>query len=269
MALVVMAASFIGFIEKRSAKCAAAKRRRQGPALRAGLTARRPVWRKGGRYAVRVSIHADIPDPRVLHADVQLVVVDKPAGLLSVPGRGPDKADCALARVRRLFPDAQVVHRLDQASSGLLVFARGAAVQRALSIAFAERCVSKRYEAVVDGLIASEAGAIELPLSADWPNRPRQQVDSSHGRPALTRWSLLARDPAARRTRLELEPVTGRTHQLRVHMAALGHPIVGDRLYGTAAPIVSSKRLLLHATRLEFQHPGGGGPMCLHCAAPF
>ncbi len=202
----------------------------------------------------------------IAHLDAGLVVVDKPAGLLSVPGRGPSRADCAWSRVLALAPDALIVHRLDMATSGLLLFGRGADLQRALSIAFAERRVHKRYIAVVEGCPQQDAGEIDLPLSADWPNRPRQQVDVSRGKPSLTRWRVLAREGGC--TRLALEPVTGRSHQLRVHAAAMGWPIVGDSLYGRphagAAP-----RLLLHASELALPHPLDGRPLHWLSPAPF
>jgi tRNA pseudouridine32 synthase / 23S rRNA pseudouridine746 synthase len=201
----------------------------------------------------------------VLHADSFLLAIDKPAGLLAVPGRGEDKQDCLWSRVRTDWPDALVVHRLDQATSGVMLFARGAAVQRALSAAFEQRRVAKRYEAVVLGVVADDAGAIDLPLGADWPNRPRQQVDLARGRRSLTRWRVLARD--AQTTRLALEPVTGRSHQLRVHCAAIGHPIVGDALYGAAG--VAAPRLLLHAAEITIAHPQHGTSLLIECPTPF
>src|SRR5688500_9173815 len=167
---------------------------------------------------------------QVLWSDDALIAVDKPAGQLSVPGRGDDKADCTWSRVREQWPDALVVHRLDQATSGLMLFARGLHVQRVLSRAFAERGVGKRYTAVVHGLVADDTGRIELPLAADWPQRPRQRIDPAAGKPARTDWQVVQRDAVRRRTRLLLQPVTGRTHQLRVHLAALDHAIVGDAL---------------------------------------
>ncbi|TXD66999.1 RluA family pseudouridine synthase, partial [Mitsuaria sp. TWR114] len=190
-------------------------------------------------------------DPRVLHADDHLVVVDKPSGLLSVPGRGEDKQDCAWARVAAGWPDALIVHRLDQSTSGLIVFARGEAMQRALSEAFAARLVDKRYEAVVHGLVARDAFEIDLPLIVDWPNRPRQMVDAERGKPSLTRVRVLQRDLAAGTTRVELEPVTGRSHQLRVHLLAAGHPILGDALYAPPEILARAPRLLLHARDLR------------------
>ncbi|HEY8880475.1 MAG TPA: pseudouridine synthase [Roseateles sp.] len=182
---------------------------------------------------------------RVLHADDRLVVIDKPAGLLSVPGR--TEPDCASARVQALYPDALIVHRLDQATSGLLLFARGIEAQRELSADFAARRVAKVYVAVVAGRLEGE-GVIDLPLGADWPNRPRQQVDHERGKPSQTRWRVLAHEGA--HTRLRLEPLTGRSHQLRVHLAALGHAILGDALYAAPDIAAASPRLQLHASEL-------------------
>jgi tRNA pseudouridine32 synthase / 23S rRNA pseudouridine746 synthase len=200
---------------------------------------------------------------RVLYQDQALVAIDKPAGLLAVPGRGAGKADCASARVQSLVPDSLIVHRLDEATSGVLLFARSAAVQRALSIAFAERRVAKRYEAVVEHWDDAEQGTIDLALAADWPNRPRQKVDPERGKPSLTRWRVLDRAPG--RVRLVLEPVTGRSHQLRVHTAALGHPIVGDALYGDAP----APRLMLHACELCLPHPLEGWMLVIASDPPF
>jgi tRNA pseudouridine32 synthase/23S rRNA pseudouridine746 synthase len=202
--------------------------------------------------------------PWIVQLDSEWVVVNKPAGLLSVPGRGPEGEDCAWTRVRALAPDALVVHRLDMATSGLLLFARGAALQRACSIAFAERRVHKAYVAVVEGGPEAPAGQIELPLAADWPNRPRQQVDPLRGKPSMTRWQVLARE--GRRTRLALLPLTGRSHQLRVHAAAMGWPIVGDRLYGPPSA-QDEPRLLLHAGELSLAHPLDGA-RALRWASP-
>jgi len=200
------------------------------------------------------------------HADEGLVVCDKPAGLLAVPGRGEAGRDCLFARRQALWPDLEVVHRLDMATSGLMVFARGKAAQRALGIAFASRQVHKRYVAVVQGHVPRAEGwrEIDLPLGADWPNRPRQKVDAERGKPSLTRYRVLAIEGAA--TRLALEPVTGRSHQLRVHLVAIGHPIVGDALYAPDAP---APRLLLHAAALGFRHPATQAPMHFESEAPF
>jgi tRNA pseudouridine32 synthase/23S rRNA pseudouridine746 synthase len=210
--------------------------------------------------------------PVILHADDALIVVDKPAGQLSVPGRGDDKRDCTWTRVREIFTDALVVHRLDQATSGLMVFARGAVIQRSLSQAFAAQRVSKRYVAVVLGKVEGSEGRIDLPLAADWPRRPMQRVDYDSGKPSVTRWSVLERDLPAQRTRLALQPLTGRTHQLRVHLAALGHAIVGDALYATQSVQTSMQpqpRLLLHACELHLRHPLSGHEAHWHSNAPF
>ncbi|EHR72628.1 23S RNA-specific pseudouridylate synthase [Burkholderiales bacterium JOSHI_001] len=205
----------------------------------------------------------------LLHLDAHLIAADKPPGLLAVPGRGPDKADCLWTRVRAVHADALVVHRLDMGTSGLLLLARGIDVQRALGRAFEKRQVDKRYEAVVQGLPAHDSGEVELPLLVDWPNRPRQQVNFVKGKPSLTRWRVMARDEGLGRTRLELQPITGRSHQLRVHLAAIGHPILGDELYATPEAFAAAPRLLLHARELRLAHPASGEPLHLHCAAPF
>ncbi|MEN9418062.1 MAG: hypothetical protein RI988_1682 [Pseudomonadota bacterium] len=194
--------------------------------------------------------------PFVRHADAHCVVVEKPAGLPAVPGRSAALQDCAWRRVQVHHPDALVVHRLDMATSGLLLFARGESAQRALSGAFESRLVRKGYVAVVAGELKEDAGEIGLPIGAHWPDRPRRCVDPLRGRPALTRFQVLVREDG--RTRLALEPVTGRTHQLRVHLAAIGHPIVGDALYAPPEAQAGAPRLLLHASRLAVPHPQGG-----------
>jgi len=205
----------------------------------------------------------------LVHVDESMIVADKPSGLLSVPGRGPDKADCLAARVQALYPEALSVHRLDMDTSGLIVLGRGPAMHRALSMAFEQRLVHKAYEAVVDGLLADDEGEVDLPLIADWPNRPRQMVSHTLGKPSLTRWRVMARDAAAGRTRLALFPVTGRSHQLRVHLAAIGHAILGDDLYASPQALAAAPRLLLHATTLELTHPASGQALHLISPAPF
>lgn len=202
----------------------------------------------------------------MLYSDGALVVVDKPAGLLAVPGRGADLQDCVARRVQAMFADALVVHRLDQATSGLLLLARGAVAQRALSRLFEQRQVAKRYVAVVSGLMEEDAGSIALALAPDWPNRPRQRVDAQAGKPSLTHWRVLSRDRLTQTTRLELEPVTGRTHQLRVHLMAIGHAIVGDALY---APVPPAPRLLLHASGLALAYPFDSRALNFSSALPF
>ncbi|PJL10077.1 RNA pseudouridine synthase [Stenotrophomonas maltophilia] len=199
------------------------------------------------------------------YIDEALLVAEKPAGLLSVPGRSVENQDCVVARLQGLYADALTVHRLDQVTSGLLLHARGKDMQVALSMQFEKREVGKRYEAIVQGLLEGDAGEVDLPLIVDWPNRPKQMVDHERGKPALTRWRVLSRDIAAQRTRVELEPVTGRSHQLRLHMASLGHPIVGDVLYGA----VAAQRVHLHARELRFTHPVTGEALAFESATPF
>jgi tRNA pseudouridine32 synthase/23S rRNA pseudouridine746 synthase len=214
---------------------------------------------------------------QVVHADDTLIVLDKPAGLLAVPGRGPDKQDCLSRRAQARWSDALVVHRLDMSTSGLVVMARGLDAQRALSRAFAERRVHKRYTAVVAGALCSllpegEWNAIDLPLTLDWPNRPRSIVSAERGKPSLTHWRVAAQTPGVHTgitTRLELEPVTGRTHQLRVHLQAIGHPIVGDALYASPEQQAMADRLLLHADTLALAHPLTGLQMQWHSPCPF
>lgn len=229
--------------------------------------------------AVPLNVH--VKDLAVLHADAALLVLDKPAGLLSVPGRGADKQDCLSARVQQHYPDALVVHRLDMATSGLIVMARGAPAQRTLNQAFASRSVRKRYVAVVDGRLAPPdpaPGIIDLPIIVDWPHRPLRIIDFERGQPSVTRWRVLAEDSRWRlsrsdadpdTTRLELEPVTGRSHQLRVHLQAIGHPILGDPLYASATVQARASRLLLHACALTLPHPVSGETLSFESLPPF
>ena len=211
--------------------------------------------------------------PRIAYLDSHLIVAIKPGGLLSVPGRGPEKLDCMIARVQRHIPDALIVHRLDMATSGLLLLARGAPMQRRLSMEFAARRVRKRYVAVVRGLLAPPLepwGEIALPLLADWPNRPLQKVCLERGKASLTRYRVLTHDAKGGTSRIELEPVTGRTHQLRVHLMSIGHPIIGDALYEPEAKAQHlTPRLLLHACELAFRHPVNGHDLQFESKAPF
>ena len=202
-----------------------------------------------------------------VYADDHLLVFNKPSGLLSVPGRGADKQDCLSARAQQAYPDALVVHRLDMSTSGLMLMARSADMQRRLNAAFAGRAVAKRYTAVVAGQPNAEHGQIDLPILVDWPNRPLRKIDHPHGKPSCTRWRVLERMEDA--TRLELEPVTGLSHQLRVHLAAIGHPILGDALYAPAPVQALATRLLLHACSLALQHPATGVALRWECAAGF
>ena len=197
------------------------------------------------------------------------MVVDKPSGLLSVPGRGEDKQDCATHRVQARFPEALVVHRLDMATSGLLVFARSLEMQRLLSEAFATRQVEKRYLAVLGGLVEADEQAIDLPLITDWPNRPRQRVCHERGKPSQTLLRVLERDASRQQTRVELQPLTGRSHQLRVHCLAIGHPILGDALYAPPALQQAAPRLLLHACELGLPAVGTEPALRLHSPPPF
>jgi len=188
-----------------------------------------------------------------LYQDDWMLVVNKPAGLLSVPGRGADKQDCVWHRVQQQHPTARIVHRLDQATSGLMVLALTASSHRSLSIQFQERIPAKRYQAVVAGKPKQDEGQIDLPLRCDWERRPRQMVDPVQGKPALTHWRCIERGDGS--SLVLLFPHTGRSHQLRVHMQALGHPILGDEFYAPADVIAQAPRLLLHAERLALRHP--------------
>jgi tRNA pseudouridine32 synthase/23S rRNA pseudouridine746 synthase len=201
----------------------------------------------------------------ILWVDDHCIVVHKPSGLPSVPGRV--LLDCAASRVQARWPDAKVVHRLDMDTSGLLLFARGLEAQRRLSLAFEQRRVDKQYVALVAGNPPENAGTVDLPLRVDWPNRPRQIVDQAQGKPAVTHWRVLERLP--RVCRVELTPITGRSHQLRVHLAALGHPILGDPLYAPADVQAQAPRLCLHATALAFDHPVSGNRVQMRCDVPF
>lgn len=212
-----------------------------------------------------------MPEPsdnlRIVHVDTQLIVLDKPSGLLSVPAKPPGPADCLEARARTVFPDALLVHRLDRDTSGLMLFARTRLAQRHLNWQFERRQVGKAYVARVAGCVAGASGRIELPLICDWPNRPRQMVCHVRGRPAQTDWRVLEREPEV--TRVALQPRTGRSHQLRVHMAATGHPILGDPFYAPPSVLAAADRLQLHAEGLSLRHPDGGAWVEFHTPAPF
>jgi tRNA pseudouridine32 synthase / 23S rRNA pseudouridine746 synthase len=215
----------------------------------------------------------------LIFEDSALLVFNKPSGLLSVPGKGPEKADCLRTRVQQVYPEALTVHRLDMSTSGILLMARSAALHRTLSIAFQDREVHKRYIAVVDGQIRNNNPAngddsstwrlIDLPIATDWINRPLQKIDPIEGKPSQTRYKVISYDAVADTTRLELAPVTGRTHQLRVHLQSIGHSILGDHLYASPEAMAKSARLMLHASQLTFTHPVTGDALDLHCDAPF
>lgn len=208
----------------------------------------------------------DLP---LLYADTTLLVLNKPAGLLAVPGRGADKQDCLATRAQAAYPDALVVHRLDMATSGLMLMVRSKRMQQQLSQLFAQRAVQKKYIAVVAGHIADPGGEITLPIITDWPNRPRQVVDYKLGKAATTYYRVLDYDDTRHVTRVELNPITGRTHQLRVHLHALGHSILGDALYAEATVRDQAPRLLLHATAIAFIHPETREPLQFNCEVPF
>jgi len=217
-------------------------------------------------------VYAPPPDRglEVLHVEPAFVVLVKPPGLLSEPGRGPDKRDSLLVRAQVVYPDARIVHRLDMLTSGLIVLARETLAHASLSEAFREREVAKAYEALVHGRPAHDAGEIDLPLVVDWPNRPRQIVCHATGKPSLTRYRVMgetAIDDVGLLTRIALAPVTGRTHQLRVHLASLGCPIAGDPFYGVEGD--ASPRMMLHACRLALAHPLTGEPLVFESAVPF
>lgn len=202
----------------------------------------------------------------IIHSDGAILVLNKPSGLLSVPGRGPDLADCLIARARAVFPEVLLVHRLDMDTSGVIIFALTPQAQRHLGRQFEERRAKKSYIARVWGHVAGQSGTIDLPLIVDWPNRPLQKVDFETGRPAVTDWRALSRDDQT--TRMRLSPKTGRSHQLRVHMRELGHVICGDPLYAHG-PARDFARLMLHAESLKISHPEGGKGMVFRAPCPF
>jgi len=202
----------------------------------------------------------------VLHQDHEVLLVDKPAGLLSVPGKGDHLSDCLLARTQAVFPEALLVHRLDRDTSGVMIFALTPHAQRHLGLQVEKRQMKKTYIARVWGEVAEAEGTIDLPLIVDWPNRPRQHVDFESGKQAITDWKLLRRQAGT--TRMRLTPRTGRSHQLRVHMKELGHPILGDPFYAEGAAS-DFPRLMLHAESLRFRHPDGGKGTTIKAKAPF
>lgn len=200
----------------------------------------------------------------ILHEDDMLLVLDKPAGLLSQAGMRPELADCLEARAREYCASVTLVHRLDRDTSGILVFAKTPEAHRHLGLQFERRHLSKRYIAVVAGRVVEETGRIDAPLRSDWPNRPKQKICST-GKHARTDWRVIER--GGETTRLDLVPLTGRTHQLRVHLDSIGHPIMGDVLY--APPGAQDRRLMLHATSMTLRHPIGGAPLTIESPCPF
>ena len=225
-----------------------------------------------GRSVPDADVYRPPPDLglEVLHVEPAFVVLAKPPGLLSEPGRGPDKRDSLLIRAQAVYPDARIVHRLDMMTSGVIVLARETLAHASLSEAFREREVDKRYEALVHGRPANDEGEIDLPLVVDWPNRPRQIVCHDTGKPSLTHYRVVGEahvEGIGTLVRIALAPVTGRTHQLRVHLASLGCPIAGDPFYGIVGD--TAPRMMLHACRLAFAHPLTGEPLVFESAVPF
>lgn len=206
-------------------------------------------------------------DPLViLHQDHEILIVDKPAGLLSVPGKGEHLADCLMSRIEAAFPTALLVHRLDRDTSGVMVFALTPHAQRHLGLQFEKRYSKKTYVARVWGEIATKTGTINLPLIVDWPNRPLQHVDHENGKPAVTDYRVVR--TGGGESRVRLYPKTGRSHQLRVHMKEIGHPILGDPFYATG-PARDYPRMMLHSETLQFRHPDGGAGVRFTAKAPF
>ncbi len=203
----------------------------------------------------------------IIFEDEHLLVLNKPAGILSVPGK--TEPDCLQARAMAYNPNCRAIHRLDMATSGLLMFAKNHAALRGMSTAFETRKVSKTYHAIVQGLPLLDEGLIDQPLRCDWPNRPKQMICYEHGRESQTRYNLIARSTVQSASLLHLHPITGRSHQLRVHCEHLGHPILGDQLYGNEQSRSAAPRLLLHAAELRFEHPINQKQMILTCSSGF
>jgi len=203
----------------------------------------------------------------VLYYDAHFVVVDKPSGLLSVPGKGEHLRDCLISRVQKIFPESLLVHRLDLETSGVMLFALTRHAQRHLGLQFEKRQVKKTYIARVWGEVSEKMGEVDLPLIVDWPNRPRQKVCHETGKTAYTEWRVLKKDRMS--TRVRLKPTTGRSHQLRMHMLSIGHVILGDKLYADGEALHAAERLLLHAESIKFRHPEGGKGVIFKSACPF
>ena len=202
----------------------------------------------------------------VIHADHEILIVNKPSGLLSVPGKGPHLADCLITRVQEAFPQALLIHRLDRDTSGVMIFALTPHAQRHIGLQFEKRQTKKTYVARVAGRLEPKTGTVDLPLIVDWPNRPLQKVCHETGKPAQTDWRVLRASDTESRVRLM--PKTGRSHQLRVHMLALGHPILGDPFYATGEAL-DHPRLMLHSEELRLRHPDGGEGVRFRAKAPF
>ena len=218
---------------------------------------------------VRSFVYAPPTKPclTVLHHDDDLLVVDKPSGLLTVPGKAPEHADCLEKRAQASFPHCRIVHRLDMDTSGILVLAMNAKAHRHLGLQFERRHIKKTYIARVWGSVEQDSGTIDLPLICDWPNRPRQMVDHQRGKSSRTDWQVLSRDDHS--TRVKLTPLTGRSHQLRVHLLSLGHPILGDNIYAHEKALTAADRLQLHAQSLTLFHPEDGRTCEFESKCPF
>jgi len=208
----------------------------------------------------------------IIFQDQDIIVLNKSSGLLSVPGRLPEHQDCLQNRVKRVLPTATIVHRLDMATSGIIIMALNKPAHVAISRQFEQRKTKKSYIARVFGKVIKVEGSVDLPLICDWPNRPKQMVDHENGKKSLTNYSVLSYSTLSsgdESTLVELRPVTGRSHQLRVHMLALGHPILGDRLYAHEKALAVSPRLQLHARNLSLTHPVTGELLCFVAPCPF
>jgi tRNA pseudouridine32 synthase/23S rRNA pseudouridine746 synthase len=218
------------------------------------------------------------PYLNIIYQDNDIVVLNKASGILSVPGRLPEHQDCLQNRVQRVLPTATIVHRLDMATSGLMIMALNKPAHVVISRQFEQRKTQKSYLARVFGTVEKNEGSVDLPLICDWPNRPKQKVDHENGKQSLTHYRVLTDELNSEReckqndgtsTLLELTPVTGRSHQLRVHMLALGHPILGDRLYAHPQALAMSNRLQLHALKLSLSHPITDQPISFSAPCPF
>jgi|TARA_A100001391_G_scaffold154548_1_gene112314 tRNA pseudouridine32 synthase/23S rRNA pseudouridine746 synthase len=203
----------------------------------------------------------------IVHEDDDIVVFNKPSGLLSVPGKDPQLFDSLQSRALERFAGAGTIHRLDKDTSGIIIMAKHKAAHGHIGKQFEYRQTTKFYIARVWGQVAEDEGLVDLPLATDWENKPRQEVNHARGRASQTRWQVIGREDHA--TRLKLIPITGRTHQLRVHMKEIGHPILGDEFYATGEALVAADRLQLHAAELGFRHPSGGEPVVFRSEPPF
>jgi len=210
-----------------------------------------------------------IIDLPILYSDETMLVINKPPGLLSQPGRRAEKWDSVMTRIKPHYPEAVAVHRLDEPTSGLMMVPITKGMGGGLSKSFRERLVNKRYEAIVTGIMDKDEGSVDFPLMADWPNRPRQKIDFDNGRPSLTHYWVLERNVEENWTRVDLEPYTGRSHQLRMHLMALGHAILGDPLYADPETLAKAPRMLLHAKHLDLDHPLTGQKLVFHAPVPF